>query len=70
MTYTTLLPKPTTTWVTVHKAANLEHFALLVGILTGWRVSILGAKIGLNLFQAAQLLSVSSRQLGCSWSSL
>lgn len=48
MTETVALPKPTTTWVTVHKAANLEHTALLVGILTGWRVSYLGAKMGLN----------------------
>lgn len=48
--------KPTPVWVTGHKTGRLVNLA-------GWRVSFPGASIGLKLFQAAQLVSVSSRQL-------
>jgi hypothetical protein len=40
------------------RTGNLEHTAQLTGSSTGWRVSV-----GLSLFQAPGLVSVSSRQL-------
>jgi hypothetical protein len=56
-------PKPTPARVPTYKAGNLELITQPAGSLTGWRVSFPGSSVGLNLFQAALLLSASSRQL-------
>lgn len=46
-------------WMTAHKAGNLEHTAQPVGSPIGWRVYFPGGSVGLNLFQAAQLVFIS-----------
>ena len=46
-------PKPTTPWAAAHKARDPEHTALLPGGSTGEKVSVPGASVALNVFQAA-----------------
>ena len=55
---TAALPKPTPAQVTAHIAGNLEHAAQPAGSSTSWRVSFPSDKAGVNLFQAAGLVSV------------
>ena len=45
------------------KLKNLEHTAQHVGSSTGWRVSFQRDSVGRRLFQAAWLVSASSKQL-------
>lgn len=56
-------PRLTPAWVTAHKSRNVELPAQAAGSSTGWTACFLGASVCPNLFQAAQLVSGSSRQL-------
>lgn len=64
--------KPILARVRALRARTLEHSAQPLGGSVNWRLSFPSGLVGLNLFQAAQLDPVSSRQLvwsrGLFWS--
>lgn len=62
MTQRATSPKPTTAWLTAQEAENQEHIAQAAGSSLG-EVSLPGASVWLNLSQAAQAGSASSRHL-------
>lgn len=62
MTQRATSPKPTAAWLTAQEAENQEHIAQAAGSSLG-EVSLPGASVWLNLSQAAQAGSASSRQL-------
>jgi len=63
-------PRPTTAWVTAHKAGNLEPTTQSAGSPTGWRMSCPDVSVDESVFWAADLVSVFSLQLGLSQSHL
>ena len=52
------------------KVGNLEHTTQLAGNSAGWRVAFPGDSLGLNFFQAAQLVPASKQRLWSQESSL
>lgn len=51
-------PRPTTAWVTAHKAGNLEPTTQSAGSPTGWRMSCPDVSVDESVLWAAGLVSV------------
>lgn len=60
-------PKSTPAWAIVDKAGILQHTAQPAHSSTCWRAFFFDDSVVLNLFQGAQVVSASSRQLDWFW---
>lgn len=63
MTHTATSPKPAPAWVTIHQTGKSEEHCIAYMNLNRLGMSLNSSKSGINLFQAAWMVSVSSRQL-------